>query len=292
MAKLPFVDTHLHFWNLKDPNLHYAWLQPDIVDPRLGDIDALKRQKYMAENFIAETRFQNVSKGIHVQAAIGIDDPVEETRWLQEQADATGFPHGIIGRYDFQDPDMDKMLERHLQYPNFRGCRAFSHSDDLAVDNEAWQKGLRLMSEYDLVFCVSPPSVTDMPKIRALAEKYPDVVFCIDNAGVPRQRDHDYFQLWRRGMNAIAGAPNTVVKISGLGMYDNKWTVESIRPWVEACIEAWGTDRAFFATNWPVDSLFSSYGDVVNAYEAIISGHSLGEQEAMFSRNAERIFRI
>ena len=42
--------------------------------------------------------------------------------------------------------------------------------------------------------------------------------------------------------------------------------VESLRPWVLGCIEAFGVDRCMFATNWPVDRLFSSYPDLVGAY--------------------------
>jgi predicted TIM-barrel fold metal-dependent hydrolase len=93
-------------------------------------------------------------------------------------------------------------------------------------------------------------------------------------------------------MTEAAGAPNTVVKISGLGMCDPRWTVDSIRPWVEACIEAFGVERSFFGTNWPVDRLYSSYGDVVDAYAELVAGYSEPEQTALFSGNAERIFRI
>ena len=75
-------------------------------------------------------------------------------------------------------------------------------------------------------------------------------------------------------------------------MCDNAWTVDSFRPWVLACIEAFGTERTFFGTNWPVDRLYSSYGDVLDAYEEIIAGFSPAEQDALFSKNAERIFRI
>ena len=118
MATLPFVDTHVHYWDLKDPSLRYEWLQPDWVHPILGDIDGIKVQRYMAPEFVAETRFQNVSKAIHVQAAIGIDDPVEETRWLQAQADATGFPHGIVAHCDLAgEPDAQAVIERHLRVP-------------------------------------------------------------------------------------------------------------------------------------------------------------------------------
>ena len=69
-----------------------------------GVVPAAERRSY-AEHFIAETRFQNVAKCVHVQAAIGIEDPVEETRWLQEQADRTGFPNGIVAHCDLGSAD-------------------------------------------------------------------------------------------------------------------------------------------------------------------------------------------
>lgn len=289
MAHLPFVDTHVHYIDLKDPNLHYAWLQPDWVHPVLGDIDGLKVLKYTAEHYIAETRFQNVTKCVHVQAALGIADPVEETRWLQEQADRTGFPHGIVAHCDLAGPDVEETIERHMEYANLRGIRDFGRGDYLV--DETWQEGYGLLAKYGLVFCLDLVP-EDLPKVRALADAYPDVVLCIDHAGFPRRRDDEYFAMWSRGMNEAAGAPNTVVKISGLGMCDNRWTVDSFRPWVEGCIEAFGTERTFFGTNWPVDRLYSSYGDVVDAYAEIISGYSQSEQEALFSGNGERVFRI
>lgn len=289
MARLPFVDTHVHFIDLKDPSLFYGWLQPDFVHPVLGDIDGLKVLRYSAEHYIAETRFQNVSKCVHVQAALGIADPVEETRWLQEQADRLGFPHGIVANCDLAGPDAQETIERHLQYANMRGIRDFGEGDYLV--NERWRKGYGLLAKYGLLYCLDLVP-EDLTNVRALADLYPDVVLCVDHAGFPRRRDDEYFRMWRRGMDEAAGAPNTVVKISGLGMCDNQWTVESIRPWVESCIEAFGVERSFFGTNWPVDRLFSSYGDVVDAYAEIISGCSGAEQEALFSKNAERIFRI
>jgi predicted TIM-barrel fold metal-dependent hydrolase len=289
VATLPFVDTHVHYWDLKDPKLKYAWLEGDWVHPILGDIDGLKVLKYMAEHYIAETRFQNVSKCVHVQAAIGIADPVDETRWLQEQADRTGFPNGIVAHCDLASSDAAETLERHMAYANMRGIRDFGQGDYLV--DPAWQEGYGLLARHDLVFCLDVLP-ENLDKARALAEKYPDVVLCIDHAGFPRARDADYFEMWKRGMQDAAGAPNVVCKISGLGMCDNEWTVDSFRPWVLACIEAFGTERSFFGTNWPVDRLYSSYGDVLNAYEEIIGDFSPGEQEALFSKNAERIFRI
>jgi predicted TIM-barrel fold metal-dependent hydrolase len=83
-----------------------------------------------------------------------------------------------------------------------------------------------------------------------------------------------------------------VVKISGLGQSDHRWTVDRLRPWVLECIDAFGTERAFFGTNWPVDRLYSSYGDVLDAYRAIIQDFTTQEQHALLHGNAERVFRL
>ena len=75
-------------------------------------------------------------------------------------------------------------------------------------------------------------------------------------------------------------------------MCDPQWTVDSLRPWVLACIDAFGPERCFFATNWPVDRLSSSYDAVVAAYDDITGQFSPSERDGLFFRNAERVYRI
>jgi predicted TIM-barrel fold metal-dependent hydrolase len=289
MASIPFVDTHVHYWDLQDPLLHYAWLQPDWVHPILGDINGLKVQRYSADEYIAEARFQNVSKAVHVQAAIGIADPVEETKWLQAQADRTGFPHGIVGHIDLGEPGAEEVLARHLEYANFRGVRDFAAGERMGDD--AWRRGYGLLAADNLVFCIDT-TWEAADDVRSLADAHDDVVLSIDHAGFPRSRTDEYFADWKRGMQTLAGAPNVVIKISGLGMCDNQWTADSFRPWVLSCIEIFGIERSFFGLNWPVDRLYSSLGDVIDAYDEIVADFTPAERTALFSANAERIFRI
>jgi predicted TIM-barrel fold metal-dependent hydrolase len=75
-------------------------------------------------------------------------------------------------------------------------------------------------------------------------------------------------------------------------MGDNDWTVDSIRPWFEHCVEAFGIERCFLGTNWPVDKLYSDFDTVIDAYAQIASQYTADEQVALFSANAERIYRI
>ena len=289
MAELPFVDTHVHFSDLRDPNLKYVWLQPEFTHPVLGDIGAIQAQRYWADDFVRETRSANVSKTVHVQAALGIEDPVEETKWLQAFADRLGHPHGIVGEVHLAQPDAAEVIERHMRYANFRGVRDFGSGD--YPRDPTWRAGYAHLEKHDLVACLDSSPQT-YGSIKGLAAAFPDIVISLDHAGFPRQRDDEYFAFWKRELQGLAEAPNVVIKISGLGMGDHDWTVDSWRPWVLTCIETFGVERSFFGTNWPVDRLYSSYHDVVDAYAEIISGFSRDEQVAMFSGNAERIFRI
>ena len=116
----------------------------------------------------------------------------------------------------------------------------------------------------------------------------------LGHAGFPVQRDDAYFEQWRSEMSALGEAENVACKVSGFGMADNHWTIESIRPWVLHCIEAFGPSRIMFGTNWPVDVLYATYLEQTDAYRTILAeaGFSRSEQEDMLYRNAERLYRI
>lgn len=290
MADPDFTDAHVHFWDLRHPGLRYDWLVPETGDdPDLGNFDAIKSLRYWAEDFISETRFAGVDRVVHVQAAIGTPDPVAETRWLQEFADRLGVPHGVVAYADLAADDVGDVLERHAESPALRGVRDLRY--DGYLTDERWQRGYALLERNDLV-CCDDPLLDAMGAAAELARRIPGVIYCVDHAGFPRRRDKEYFADWRRGMRGIAAVENTVVKISGLGMGDHGWTVGSLRPWVLECIDAWGPSRAFFGTNWPVDRLYSSYCDVVDAYREIVSDFASEERAALLSGNANRLFRL
>ncbi len=289
MAELAFVETHFHLHDLKHPTLRYGWLEADATHGFLADTDPLKSQRYRIKDFLAEIRFANVTKAIHVQAAVATPDPVDETAWLQGFADATGFPHGIVAECHLARPDAHSVLERHAAFANLRGIRDFGKGNYLV--DPAWRCGFAGLAPRGLVACIDT-RIEHAADIRNLARAFPDTTLCIDHCAIPMARDAETFARWRMAVTTMAEAPNVVMKVSGLGMCDPLWTVASIRPWVLGSIEAFGVDRIVFGTNWPVDRMFSSYPDVINAYAAIIADFTFAEQVALFSRNAERIFRV
>lgn len=293
MGSPAFVDSHIHLWDRTQPGLAWDWLTPGMAHPNLGDISPLQEREYRIEDFKTDIEGCNVTKAVHVQAAIGSEDPVRETEWLQSVANDHGMPNAIVAYSNLKSPDVETELERHCTFVNVRGIRDFSEGDYLV--DPSFHRGFALLEKLGLV-CDLDVTWETMGKARNLAEQFTNTRIVCDHAGFPQGRDEDYFHNWLGGMKTLAGADNVVCKISGLGMGDHmvgrKWTIDSIRPWVLGCIEAFGVDRCFFGTNWPVDRLFSDYRFLVDAYVEIVKAFSNDEIEALFSRNAEEIYRI
>ena len=285
-----FVDAHVHFYDMQHPTLYYGHWQPNEDHPFLGaQTRILGSRNYLAEDFIRDSQPHGVTKAIHVQAAIGSKDPVEETKWLQEVYQNTGLPNAIVGHVDLRDSKAEAVIEHHLNYPNFKGVRDFSHGEYLI--NDHFRRGYSLLEKFDLISSISA-QWQDMENLADLAKTFPNTKIVLDHAGFPEERTTEYFNNWKTGMKKISDWPNIYCKISGLGMGDNRWTEDSIRPYVETCIELFGVDRSLFATNWPIDSLWSDYGSVVRAYRNITGSFSQSEVAKLFRINAESIYQI
>ena len=65
-----------------------------------------------------------------------------------------------------------------------------------------------------------------------------------------------------------------------------------IRPFVLETIDMFGTARCLFASNFPVDRLFSDYATVWSAFDQITGDFSADERNGLFHDNAVRVYRI
>ncbi|MDR1189031.1 MAG: amidohydrolase family protein [Bifidobacteriaceae bacterium] len=286
---IPFVDSHVHFWDLDSAVLDYDILTTRAPHPIMGDINGLRVVRFGPEEFRAQSRFQNVVGLIHVQVAFGRTEPVAETMWLQDLAERTGLPHAIVGTHDLSSPDVESTLASHASHSLLRGLRGFGNANQLA--SSSFRHGYRLLEEHDLVYhhCFG---VGMFDSARRLAEDFPRITLCVDQAGMPLERDPEYFGEWARGIRLAAGAPNVVCKISSLGMVDRRWSIASLRPWVSEIIEAFGPARVFFGSNFPMDAIASSYPDLLNAFRVLTAEYSLTERRQLLRDNATRIYRL
>lgn len=293
------IDAHHHLWDLKAND--YPWL----ASPRpmlIGDPTPLARN-YLVADFLADAARQDVVRSVHLEAGHSGGDPVRETAWVQAIADdpaSRGFPHAIVAFANFADPAVERHLEGHVAHRNVRGIRhiinrhpdpVLNFADRDYLNDPVWRRNFGLLKRFGLSFDLQIyPS--QMAEAAALAAENPDVSIILNHTGMPITRDEEHLALWRSGMRQLAARPNVSTKISGIGMLDHRWSVASIRPIVLETIEIFGIDRCAFASNFPVDSLFSDYDTLWNAFKEITAGFSETETAKLFHDNAARLYRI
>lgn len=289
-----FVDTHVHLWDLAQSNLNWNWIDTPDDHPILGNIDQIKMRAFTMRALEAETKGLDVEAFVHVQAAIGSVDPVEETRWLEQMAGQHPRLAAIIGHVDLQLPTTGDVIDAHREAsPRFRGVRDFAVEPWLASgeENAGMEAGLAQLQERSLVLdldCEYP----NMVAARRMAERHEGLTIVLEHLGFPRRRDDDYFTAWAAGMRELASAPNVVCKISGIAMTDPDFTLESLRRWMLTCIEAFGPNRCMIGSNWPLDRLFSSYPTIIEAYQLMMAELAPAERTAVLRETARLVYAL
>ncbi len=295
MARRQIIDAHHHLWDL-DHGYAYSWLQDKPNgEGMLGNLASIATT-YLPADYLADSSNYDVMKSVHIEAVPL--DPLAESRWLTGLG--TALPTGIVGHIDLEAPDAEAIITAHAAFPAMRGIRqivnwhtnaavTFNPRDLLA--DRAWQRGYALLRKYNLSFDMQLYA-GQMGEAYDLARRHPDTLIVVNHAGMPVDRDPDGIAQWHEGMRTLARAGNVVAKISGLGMVDHAWTIDSIRPFVLGTIDAFGTERTMFGSNFPVDKLYSSFDRLYSAFETIIAGFSDAEQDRLFRANAERWYRL
>jgi predicted TIM-barrel fold metal-dependent hydrolase len=297
-ARPPFVDPHVHLWDLS--HIRYPWLAPPFSDdgPN-GSVEPIAKD-YGLDDYLADAAGWDVRGIVHIDAGAHPDDALKETQWLQAMADARGMPNGIVAFAALESPGLEALLAQHVEYKNVRGIRHIinwhadprrSYSASDITGSDAWMRGFGLLAKYGLSFDLQAyPS--QFAHLAELIAKHPDTQVIIDHNGMAIPDDTDGWAVWRNGMKALAALPNVAVKMSGMGFTWRPWNLEQARPYVLETIETFGTDRAMFASNFPTDKLFGSFEKHLGAYDAITADFGADERAALFAGNANRIYRL
>ncbi len=298
MTAIPFVDAHVHLWDLD--HIRYPWLTGpfDGSGPN-GSAEPIARN-YGVADYRAELARWNVVGAVHIDAGADAAHALRETAWLEAQAEAHGLPTGIVAYAALDDAGADAALAAQAAHARVRGIRQIVnwHADaqrtytprDLTTD-AAWQAGFARLGQHDLSFDLQCyPG--QMPALVPLFERHPGVPVIVNHLGMPVMSDPDGLGDWRRGMTALAALPQVSVKLSGLGFVWRDWTFQRVRPLLLETIALFGTERCLFASDAPTDRLFAPIDRYMEAYHTVTADCSDDERRALFGRNADRVYRL
>jgi len=233
---------------------------------------------------------------------------------------------GIVGHADMQLGDgAREVLEALVAAGNgrFRGIRhqgawdadpdvlgpPFNAPEGLLRDS-TFREGFRHLGELGLTFdaWVLEPQLGD---VIDLAKAFPDQAICLDHCGTPLNiasysgKLDENFDRWAASMKALAECGNVSVKLGGLAMascmlpaegpakgYGSQELAPMWKPYIETCIEAFGTKRSMFESNYPVDRWGATYPVLWNTFKRITADYSADEKAALYAGNAARFYSI
>ena len=276
------IDTHLHLINKSV--LRYPWL---------AAAPALDRD-FLYETYAQEARRVGIGAALHMEVDVDPADMEKETGETKRLSEMPGsLLRGAIAACRPEDADFPAYLERQQADHFVKGFRRVLHvvPDDVS-EGATFRQNIKRLGGTRFTFdlCVLPHQI---PKAVALADLAPDVRFILDHCGVPdikERQDH----LWREHMTEIARRPNVTAKISGVIAYADaqSWDVETLRPYVEHTIGAFGWNRVVWGSDWPVCTLGGTLSTWVAATHALMAGASMDERTKLLSGNARQLWGL
>lgn len=290
----PIVDAHHHIWRFD----RTPWLQGPPVPRIFGEYSALRRDYLMAD-FLNDCRASGVVQSVYVQINVAPGDEVEEVQWVSSVAKESGMPNAITAFANLAGANVSATLDAQLGYPGVKAIRQQLHWHEKAqyrfasrpdlIDDVAWRRGLAEVSRRNLAFELQVFS-SQMQGATRLVRDFPDLHFILIHAGMLEDRSPAGWQQWREAMIELARLPNVSVKLSGLGTFLRACREQDWRDVIVQTVDCFGPQRCMFGSNFPIERLWTSYGELVRVFKRCIASYSGDERRALLSGTARRVY--
>jgi L-fuconolactonase len=310
-----------------DPH-HHLWIRPGsryLVDELLADLNSghnivatvyVQARSMYRETGPVEMRPVGETEFVNGVAAMFASGSLGRIRACA----------GIVGHADLMlGSRVEPVLAAHVRAggDRFRGIRHITSWDgDSSINNpdypsppglladKTFREGIATLGRLGHSF----DAALYHPQIEELADlagSFPDLKIVLNHVGYPlgigayRGKRNEVFSRWAASIKMLATHPNVYVKIGGLGMRytglglneqleppSSEMVAAACRPYVETCIEAFGSSRSMFESNFPVDKVSYSYQVFWNACKLMAKGASSAEKGDLFAGTATRFYRL
>jgi L-fuconolactonase len=273
------IDAHQHFW--RPSRGDYGWLTPQ-AHPAIC-------RKFLPQDLAPLLQDAGIEATVLVQAA----PTAAETDYLLGLAAETPFVAGVIGWADFEAADAAARIEALARKPKLVGVRPMLQDldDDAWILRPAIAPALDAMQAAGLRFdaLVTPRHLPNLA--RCLAAR-PSLKAVIDHGAKPDIAGGE-LDGWAAQMRALAAGTGAYCKLSGLVTEaGGKWTEETLKPYVEVLLEAFGPARLMWGSDWPVVNEAGGYAAWHSAAAALTEGCSLDERDLIFGGAAQAFYGI
>lgn len=279
----PRLDTHIHLY---DPG------RPEGVPWPPRD-NAVLYHRHLLPDFLAVANPVGVTHAIIVEAS----EWEQDNDWVLDLAEQAPELLGVIGNLDPRAPGFAAKLEALCQRREFLGLR-LRRPERISVASPEVDAHFGLLARHRRVLELLVPMVP-AAEAAAFARRHPDLRVIIDHVAGAKLRDGTLEPEWLAGVKDLASCPNVCCKVSGFypasapNGQAAALDLATYRPIFEALWQAFGRERLFFGSNWPVSGMGGPYPPTLRLVEDFWreKGGEQAVREVVWE-NALRIYRI
>jgi len=285
------IDAHHHLWDLGA--VDYPWLMEKGKKRFFGDPTPIQRD-YTIDEHVELAGAHGFKASVHIQ--VGAANALEEAKWVDKIAKQNqSWPMVQVAFCDLSLDDCEHQLDELQKLSSVVGVRQIIGRSPLEdtisgtntlLESDAFKAGLQSVSDRGLSFDLQIiPELSE--QCAAVFSQFQDLKVILCHAGSPYNRSTKGIAAWAEDLKHLSKLENVSCKISGLGMFEHNWTETSVKPIAKTVINQFGPKRVMFGSNFPVDSLSSSFDDLYKRLSNVIG---IKNSEDIFFRTAQRTY--
>lgn len=273
------IDAHNHFWKY-DPISH-AWIDDSM---------SLLRRDFLPDEFTQILKENGIDGTVAVQA----DQSESETEFLLQLAEDNDLIRGVVGWLDLRSANLEERLNAFSNRKKLKGLRHIvqAEPDPKFMLTADFQQGLSKLDKFGLTYdiLVFP---TQLEATIETVRNFPNQPFVLDHLAKPYIKDGKINQ-WKANIQQLAASENTVCKLSGMVTEADwkNWKQSDFSPYLDVVVEAFGTHRLMFGSDWPVCKVAAAYEQVLDIVESYFADFSSLEKAQIFGGNAIHFYNL
>lgn len=316
---LPIVDPHHHLYGKAGDT--YCYRREDLAR------DIASGQRVLGTVYLEAYLSGWRADGPQELRSVG-----EVEMIVRESREPLATPHGscqvaagIVSNIDLtQGEAVARIIDAHVNAADgrLRGVRHHTTHDPGVAGRYVYNSPPRLMA--DPAFrrgfaCLERAGLsfdafvfhTQLHELAELADAFPRIPIVLDHVGTMinvaeyADRRAEVRADWEIGMRELARRPNVFVKVGGLGMpifgfgfeYAGRPAAsprlaKAWQPIIDFCVDAFGSRRCMFESNFPVDKQSCGYVELWNALKLATRHRTAEERNDLFWRTACGVYQL
>ncbi|MGD0443406.1 MAG: amidohydrolase family protein [Edaphobacter sp.] len=272
------IDAHHHLWRYSASE--YQWIDDSM---------AALRRDFLPSDLVVELANAGIDGAVTIQTR----QTLEETRWLLELAQSCKQIRGVVGWAPIAASDFQDSLHKFAAQPKFVGLRHIVQAEPQGyLDGADFNRGIRdLLTTglvYDLLILQS-----QLDEAIRFVDRHPQQRFVLDHIAKPKIAARE-IEPWSTHIRDLSKRSHVYCKLSGM-VTEDSWSncsLESLRPYLDIAVEAFGPDRLMAGSDWPVCLVATSYPQWWTMLQNYFAIFSESERASIFGATAIKVYDL